>query len=231
MKPQPRLLLGSIVALLVLGIAAQFLFQLGRAPSAEILPADILPNQLAGVVVKDLDIGGTELLNAAIAEGLGFSDYRYKEYRRGNDYFTIYLGYWQARQRHFMDLGTHAPDNCWVSNGMTMLPKLPKHTFALGAEGSAMWPAETRTFDNRGLKLHVVYWHLLNGKPIDYTRYGTGKTLGYLLDNISGYWRGTGEQYFIRIMSPMPIAELEQDAAFQRVLASLAKHAPLAARN
>ena len=51
--------------------------------------------------------------------------------------------------------------------------------------------------------------------------------MGYLLDNLSHYWRGTAEQYFLRISSDLPIAELEREPAFQIVLASLAKHIPL----
>jgi len=231
MKRSSCFLLVGIFALLVLGISAQFIFQIGRAPSADRMPQNVLPNQILGVEVKDLDIGGNELLNAAIAEGLGFSDHRYKEYRTANQFFSIYLGYWQDRQRHFMDLGTHAPDNCWVSNGMKMQPKQPKTVFQIRSNSNnskiITWPAETRTFEANGLYLYVVYWHILNKEPIDYTRYGTGKTMGYLLDNLSSYWRGTGEQYFIRVTSSLPIHDLQKEPSFQVVLESLALYTPI----
>jgi hypothetical protein len=228
----------SLLALLVAGFAAQFVFQIGRAPSADTLPVDVVPAVLAGVVIKDLPVAETESVSKAVEEGLGFSDYRYREYRKGGVQFTVYLAYWQDRKRHFMDLGTHAPDNCWVSNGWTMEPKLPKRAFAVqkGAKDRDLgavrltWPAENRVFQAGGNTIYVVYWHLLEGKPLDYTRYGTGKTVGYLMDNVGYYWRGTAEQYFLRISSNLPMEELEKQSAFQEVLASLAKATPLVGR-
>ncbi len=74
-----------------------------------------------------------------------------------------------------------------------------------------------------------MHWHLLNGQPLDYTRYGTGKTTGYLLDNIHHYWRGTGEQYFLRISSNRPVGEWEADPTFQAILTALVAHMPLGA--
>jgi hypothetical protein len=253
MKPRPTLwIFGSLLALLVAGFAAQFIFQIGRAPSADTLPAEVIPAALAGVDIKDLRVAETESVSKAVEEGLGFSDHRYREYRKGGVQFAVYLAYWQDRKRHFMDLGTHAPDNCWVSNGWKMDPKLPKRVFsvqrlATGIEGRATgdkqlttsnkeletsrtWPAEDRVFHAGGNTIYVVYWHLLDGKPLDYTRYGTGKTVGYLMDNVRHYWRGTAEQYFLRISSNLPMDQLAQDPAFQAVLASLAKHLPLAAQ-
>lgn len=243
---------GSLLALLVVGFAAQFLFQIGRPPSAEKLATDVIPAVLPGFDTKDLLVAETESVSKAVEEGLGFSDYRYREYKKGRVQFAVYLAYWQDRKRHFMDLGTHAPDNCWVSNGWSMDPKHPKREFSVqvvsssanaGAQVSGLspqvsgfgpqvstttWPAEDRTFHTQGQTIHVVYWHLIDGKPLDYTRYGTGKTVGYLFDNISHYWRGTAEQYFLRISSNVTMAELERESAFQEVLASLAKHVPLA---
>lgn len=231
--------------LLLLAVLSQFVFQIGRPPSADKLAVDVIPTKLGGVEVKDLEIAGTESVSKAVEEGLGFSDYRYREYTKGRVQFAVYLAYWQDRKRHFMDLGTHAPDNCWVSNGWSMDPKHPKRVFSVqiasssassGTQVSGLtpqvstttWPAEDRTFYATGNTIYVVYWHLIDGQPLDYTRYGTGKTVGYLLDNISHYWRGTAEQYFLRISSPLPMDELEREPAFQTVLASLAKHLPLA---
>jgi hypothetical protein len=257
---------GGLIALLVVGLAAQFIFQIGRQPSAASLPVEMLPAGLPGVEVKDLPVAETESVSKAVEEGLGFSDYRYREYRSGGMQFAVYLAYWQDRKRHFMDLGTHAPDNCWVSNGWKMDEKLPKRAFALQrpvedkslslngngnsqlqgsgsqqsdlqlklktstgvvATGATTWPAEDRVFHAGGSTIYVVYWHLLEGKPLDYTRYGTGKTMGYLVDNISHYWRGTAEQYFLRISSNLPMDQLEKEPAFQAVLASLTAHMPL----
>jgi hypothetical protein len=263
MKPQRTFwIFGSLLALLVLGFAAQFIFQIGRAPSAAIMPADVIPATLAGVESRDLPVAETESVSKAVDEALGFSDYRYREYRKDGLQFAVYLAYWQDRKRHFMDLGTHAPDNCWVSNGWKMDPKLPKRAFALQtpvegeslrlsqgsvnqgsdlqlelktstgvvATGATTWPAEDRVFHAGGNTIYVAYWHLLDGKPLDYTRYGTGKTTGYLIDNLSHYWRGTAEQYFLRISSNLPMDQLEKTPAFQAVLASLAKHLPLSAQ-
>ena len=239
-------LFGSLIGLLAVALAAQFVFTLGRPPSAAKMAPEVIPNTLLRVQTKDLEIAATESVSKAVEEGLGFSDYRYREYRHNGVTFTVYLAYWQDRKRHFMDLGTHAPDNCWVSNGWTKAPKLPKRAFQLAASDQRLvasdqplatshqplgarqtWPAEMRVFHANDTTIYVAYWHLLAGRPLDYTRYGTGKTVGYLLDNISRYWRGTAEQYFLRISSPLPMEKLEKDEVFQQVLTSLAKHMPL----
>lgn len=246
-QPRPTFwIFRGLLALLVAGLAAQFIFQIGRAPSPAILPAEVIPSALPGVEIKDLRVAETESVSQAVEEGLGFSDHRYREYRRGGLQFAIYLAYWQDRKRHFMDLGTHAPDNCWVSNGWKMDAKLPKRAFSVQARSpssngsggtplsaldsqpsAATWPAEDRVFHAGGNTIYVVYWHLLDGQPLDYTRYGTGKTVGYLMDNLNHYWRGTAEQYFLRISSNLPMDQLEKEPAFQAVLASLAAQLPL----
>jgi len=230
----------------IVGVGLQFFFQCGRSISSPLLPNNVIPEVISGVTIRDMQIAATESVVKAVDEALGFSDYRYREYRSDGIEFSVYLAYWQSRKRHFMDLGTHAPDNCWVSSGWKMDPKLPKRPFsvqiasssgsggtqlsALNSQPSATtWPAEDRVFHAAGNTIYVAYWHLLDGKPLDYTRYGTGKTVGYLMDNLNHYWRGTAEQYFLRISSNRPLDELERDPAFQVVLASLAKHLPLSA--
>lgn len=232
MKSKRALIFSAVLGFLILGLASQFLFALGRVPSPAKMPVAVIPDTVTGAKIEDLQIAGTESLSRAIEEGLGFSDYRYREYTQGGVTFSIYLAYWQDRRRHYMDLGTHAPDNCWVSNGWKMDAKLPKQAFIVHGDDSLAsietWPAENRIFHAGSTTLYVAYWHLVAGHPLDYTRYGTGKTVGYLLDNISFYLKGTSEQHFLRIASNVPLIELEKSSVFQTVMASLVKDTPLA---
>lgn len=211
--------------LLAFGVGAQFIF-LSSKESPEKLPDDILPQILPRVEVKDLPLAETESVQSAINEGLGFSDYRYREYRQDGITFSIYLAYWQNKKRHFLDIGTHAPDNCWVTNGWTMDPKLPRYVFTL-QDGQGLWPVESRVFHAQGNTIYAAYWHLLDGEPIDYTKYKTGKSMSFIMDNLKNYMNGSAEQYFIRISSNIPLDQLEGNAAFQSILSSMAAQIPL----
>lgn len=216
-----------VIICLLSGIGAQFLFR-GSTDSPEVLPADVIPESLSGVTIKDLPLAETESVRSAIDSVLGFSDYRYREYRSDGVTFSIYLAYWQDGKRHFMDIGTHAPDNCWVTNGWAMEPKLPRHVFSL-QDGQSLWPVESRVFHAQGSTIYAAYWHLLNGEPIDYTKYGVGKSMGFIMDNLKSYMHGSDEQYFLRVSSNIPLIDLERVEAFQAVLKSLVKYLPLVA--
>jgi hypothetical protein len=219
---------------LLAGVSGQFWFRksAGDASSPGALEPNILPQVLPGFVVKDVAIAGTESVSKAVSEGLGFSDYRYREYRRGDRWFAVYLAHWLPRTRHFAEVGTHVPDNCWVTSGWKLEAKEPRKSFARRASAMAtadtrLWPAEARRFTANGESVEVVYWHLLGGRPLDYTRYGTGKTMEYFWDNRQAYLHGTDEQFFLRISTNVPWMEWEREAGFKNVLARLAAGIPL----
>lgn len=164
-------------------------------------------------------------MNAAIEEGLGFDDYRYRRYQSTAGEFSVYLAYWSPRRRHFLDVSTHAPDNCWVTNGMTMSPE--KRSVELQIPSATIRAGNQRAFDAAGQQVNVIYWHLLGGRTVDYSRYGTGKTLGFIWDNRGLYSGGNQAQYFLRISSPQSFALLQAQLGFQAVLEALRRHVSL----
>ena len=210
--------------LVLAGLASVFLFRDAPLERAT-LPMDVFPAALTGWTVTDLDIGGTESMNAAIEEGLGFDDYRYRRYQSAAGEFSVYLAYWSPRRRHFLDVGTHAPDNCWVTNGMTMSPE--KRSVELKIPSATIRAGNQRSFEAAGQQVNVIYWHLLGGRAVEYARYGSGKTLGFIWDNRGLYWGGNQAQYFLRISSPQSFALLQTQPGFQAVLEALRRHLSL----
>lgn len=227
-KKHPSGLLWFSMSLFGIAVLVQVLTGLRAPIGVERLPSDAIPNSLPTTKVHDLQISATESVDNAIKEGLGFDDYRYREYTHGGKSFTVYLAYWRTNTRHFLDVATHAPDNCWVANGFTLLRK--SKMAQLVSDEQKLWPAEYREFGIGGEKIHVIYWHLVDGEPLDYTSYRHGKTLGFLLDNSKMLLRGAKTQYFLRISSITPFSELTSDPAFKSVLAALASKLPLVAK-
>ena len=140
------------------------------------------------------------------------------------------LTHWHAKRRHFLDVGTHVPDNCWTTAGWRLTAKNPPRTFTL-ADGRTLRVAESRAFFNGAQTFHMAYWHLLGEDRVDYARYGTGKTFAFMWDNKGLYWRGKGEQYFLNIMSTLPVEKLEAEPLFQEILTRLANFLPLEEKN
>jgi hypothetical protein len=221
-----RPLLWLTVAILCVAVITQAILPLGAVASAAKLPESILSQDIAGATVRDLPLAQTELTREAVDTILGFSDYRYREFRSSEGDFSVYLVYWKSRSRHFTDVGMHAPDNCWVSNGFVMAPKLCNVNFSL-PDGRVLWPAQARVFNANGQTISVIYWHLLAGETIDYKNYGNGRTFGFILDNLGHFWSGTKEQYFLRISSSLPLENWSENALYQKIMSELARSLPL----
>jgi len=85
-------------------------------------------------------------------------------------------------------------------------------------------PGQYREFeDTNGNTHYVMYWHLVGGEPYDYgERFNTKPhPLKWLRDSVKFAFRGSKEQWFIRIASPFPFEVLMEDPAFQEVLLKL----------
>lgn len=210
-----------VVCVLLLGIWANVFLWRPSAEQRQRLPVDILPRQAVGYTVTDLPIADTEMLQTVVKNELGYDDYVYRNFESSGRFFTIYLCFWRPERRHFFDIGTHAPDNCWVQNGWNPHPKRPYESFP------GMRPAESRLFDKCRVSLDVYYWHLVGSRLINYGRYGRGRTLGFLFDNMKWSLSGRDEQYFLRISTNIPATELKRDPAFQDALGAISHYVPL----
>jgi len=229
MKLPPKLwiLLAPILLLLALAVGVQTFFHGAGRGGAGKLPEDLLPSSFAGWKVENLSYADSPTTAASIEEHIGYDDYVYRRFSRGDIEIVVDLTHWGPRRRHFLDVSTHAPDNCWITAGLRLVKKNPPLVLRL-ADGRELKPAESRVFTNIGRNFYVVYWHLLGNERIDYTRYGTGKTLGFIWDNVRFYWRGSGGQFFLNINSNVPLERIENEPLMREILLRLANFLPLA---
>lgn len=120
---------------------------------------------------------------------------------RGPEQITIYLAYWRAGQAPVSLVASHTPDACWPGSGWQPVPsKQSRETLTVG--GRHLPEAESRCFVAGSLVQFVWFWHIYDGRPIDYRDPYSAREL------LSIAWRygfrHAGDQLFIRVSSNRP---------------------------
>jgi hypothetical protein len=75
-----------------------------------------------------------------------------------------------------------------------------------------------------GENTHVLFWHLVDGRIHDFGGRFTAipDPVRWWQDAIRQVFRGSREQYFVRVTSNVPFADIWDDSGFQRVMRGLA---------
>jgi hypothetical protein len=224
-----------LLAVLAAAVGLQFFFRLRETPV--LTPhrplAETLPTTLNGWTVADLPLGATEAVNVLAMKTLNFDDHVYREYRRGNEAFSIYAAYWAHGRMPTRLVASHTPDRCWTENGMRCTDARFREAYSVGSR--PLLPAEYRTFVAPGTseEIHVVYWHLVEGRIYDYGARFNAVPHPWLWwkDTLAQAAYGSREQLFVRISSRTPIAELWRQPDFITVLSTVADAGLAAARD
>jgi hypothetical protein len=210
--------------ILVLAIAAQAWGGLrevavSRGPHLEAL----MPPVPAGWTVREVPLGRTEFLQGEVERILNYDDVLYREYRRGDRGFEVYVAYWGAGKMPTRLVASHTPDRCWTENGWRCLEMKFKQVKQVG--GTTLQPGEWRRFlpPAGGAETYVLYWHLVDGEVYDY-----GERFNAVPDPFR-WWKdavqqavlGSREQYFVRLTSLEPLETWWTDPTFVEVVRSL----------
>ena len=184
---------------------------------------ELLPKSFPGWDIAPMELGETEAVRHATTKTLQFDDHVFFDYQSDEANFQVYAAYWGPGKMPVQLVATHTPDRCWVENGW----KCTQHEFAkeIHKKSYKLLPAESRTFTLHNQTQHVLFWHLIDGKPN--TR---GKTLTTAPDPmkwLKGFWKHLwidhSEQYFIRITSDEPIERLWNEPIFLETIERLGK--------
>lgn len=195
------------------------------APVRQIRLAGQVPQGIAGWSVRDEPLGSNESLRSAVERTLNYDDYVYRVYSRGNESFGVYVAYWSPGRLPVQKVASHTPDRCWTENGWTC----PEQRFAvtLPSGNEMLMPGQWRRFlpPNGAAEQFVLYWHLVGGQPYDYgERFNARPDLvKWWRDTVAYAFRGSDEQYFIRLTSDRPFEQLVGDPGFQEVLSAVGK--------
>lgn len=134
---------------------------------------------------------------------------------------TVYVAYWAPGQTSVSQVASHTPDACWPGSGWIAQP-LADQTERPAVPGLSISPGEHRVFRNSaGFHQNVWFWHIYDGHVISYR---DPYSLPALFQIAWQYgFRRAGEQYFVRLSSNKPWAELKDEPVVQEILTNLAR--------
>jgi hypothetical protein len=216
-----------LVPLLVLvaAVGVQFTNMNGEVPSPR--PAHLnnfVQQAPEGWRARDVPLGPNEFLEGQVEKVLNFDEVVHREYSRGAVTFAVYAAYWGPGRMPTRLVASHTPDRCWTENGWTCLEMKFKEANNVGA--TALQPAEWRLFRSpAGDNTNVLFWHLVDGRIYDYGSRFTQipDPVRWWKDAIHQAFRGSGEQYFVRVTSNVSFAEIWDEPGFQHVMRGLAE--------
>jgi hypothetical protein len=159
----PLLIIGTIV------ICGSILLQLVPRPqsSEPTKPPhleELLPSSFPGWSIQPMELGETEAVRHATTKTLQFDDHVFRKFEGEEASFQVYAAYWGPGKMPVQLVATHTPDRCWVENGW----KCTEHEFAkeIQRDPYHLLPGESRTFTLHNQTQYVLFWHLVDGKPI-----------------------------------------------------------------
>jgi hypothetical protein len=191
-----------------------------------VIPAPLeerLTSDLPGWTSREVPLAETEEGRSAVESTLQYDDYFSRAFNKGSIEVSLYIAHWMPGKMPPRMVGRHTPDRCWILNGWTCSVRERAVVFQ-GTQGT-LQPAEFGVYDFQDrAKLYVAFWHMVGGEA-----YGYGPNpldavvLATLRDLKTFGFNQKAEQYFIRLSSNVPLAEIWHDNGFQHLLANLEK--------
>ena len=180
--------------------------------------------KINGWETTNVPLGDTPEMRQIVSDVLGYDDVVSWEMTRADRLsIQVYAAYWAGGKRSAKEVGTHTPDICWINAGWKR-EEVGHSQFRL-RDGRLLKPAESRSFNQRGAHIYVVFWHVYGDEVISY-----GAREPSFFDGITDLLKlglkGRQKQYFIRIASSRPLAEFINEPAFQELLMAAVKTAP-----
>ena len=200
------------------------------SPETRILPGkgrhliSAMPIAQGGWGGRELPLGANEAIKGAVEKTLRFDDVYFREFRSGTGVVSLFIAYWNPGAVPVQLVASHYPDRCWVENGWKI--EEARHDETLAGKSGPLRPGEWRIFsapDHQ--RLQVFFWHLVGTET-----YNQGQQSGPI-PSAWRWWREAAkqaiktppEQYFIRLTSNRPFAELQGDPGWEDLLGALAK--------
>jgi exosortase len=132
---------------------------------------------------------------------------------------TVYIAHWAPGQTSVSRVASHTPDACWPGSGWSAQPVPDAPDFPT-VPGLTISAGEHRVFRNNvGFQQNVWFWHIYDGRVIGYR---DPYSIPALFQIALKYgFRQPGDQFFIRISSNKPWAELKDEPLLREILTNL----------
>ena len=214
------LILGIATLLCALSLQAYFVLIPPPERTFNRTLADVLPGNLPGWKIQDLEIADTPEASVRVSEFLNFDDAIFRAYTKNDTEVGLYVAYWGPGKASYRWAGAHTPDTCWVKTGWNCTKRQYSVPFRHG--DLLFQPAEFGIYETKTDRQNVYFWHLVGNKAYAYKQKGEPNIFGALIDIKHHGLNLRKEQFFIRLSSNKTIDQLKQMAEFSEILDSLA---------
>ena len=233
-----RRIIGSGLAAVL--VAAVGLIMVGtRHPRERIFTGtlkDLLPQaaEVPGWTVDYRPVAETAEMKRAVGEILNHDDAIHAIYTRGERRITIYVAYWAPGKMSPRLIAGHTPDVCWVAAGWVSQEakkadlrvergtgqKVERRELSIegkkfggeySAGGASTLAMESRVFRSGEKTEHVVFCHMVGGRPLSLGAGRVSPWYEFLADLVARGLQQREEQFFLRISSNRPLAEFQDE--------------------
>jgi exosortase len=132
---------------------------------------------------------------------------------------TIYIAHWTPGAASVSMVASHTPDACWPGGGW-VVGRVEDPQTKLELAGRTLPVAEHRFFTQGNLPQHVWFWHIYNGRVINYRDPYSVRALLEIAWR-HGFQRD-GDQYFIRLSSNQPWEKIAHEPLILEIFGRLA---------
>lgn len=130
---------------------------------------------------------------------------------------NAYIAHWEAGRASVSLVASHTPDACWPGSGWEATPNAWPQTY-LEVADHRLPLAEYRIFQRGAQPQHVWFWHIYDGKVINYR---APYSIPALVEIALRYgFRRQGAQTFVRFSSNRPWEELQHDPLVQQIFSN-----------
>lgn len=195
------------------------------APTVERSLEELIPADLPGWRSQQVPLSSTPEGVDRVLQVLNLDDVFSRQYRKGDTEVMIYAAYWYPGSEPYSAVAIHNPDSCWVIAGWKIEERESNRQIQLA--GLDLKEHEWGTYSKGGHVAHVMFWHLLGGKPNKYIKNMLWTSTGidsikrqfYFIFNIYQMGLNLGQdQLFVRVSSNKSFEELEANGDLRQIL-------------
>ena len=183
----------------------------------------LIPASVDGWKVTELALGPTESVIERSRNLLNLDDFVHREYTRGDRRFSVYVAYWKPGKMPVRLVNQHTPDRCWTEVGWTCTDR--EWNVRRVVNGQPLQPGQWGVFEKDELSHYTYFWHIVGGRVHWYggERLNTKSSLTSVWEDFRKFGLNVHrEQFFVRIVSPIPMDDLWSEPGFLEVMQSLA---------
>ena len=216
---------GLVVLILVAGVGVQLLSRFQPVPESSLKQPleEVIPDNVPGWEVENLDLGPTESVTERSYNLLRLDDFVHRQYRRGDKSFTVYIAYWKPGKMPVRLVNQHSPDRCWTEVGWTCTDR--EWNVERSVNGRELQPGQWGVYELNDYKNYTYFWHVVGGKVHWYggERINTQSSLTSVWEDFRKFGLNVHrEQFFIRVVSREPMDDLWNEPVFQEIMGNLA---------